>query len=337
MSATATPTIWGIHAGKTGDADSLFLNHGYVALGWDEMGDLAALPPNRDAFKEAVDTAYPNYKPGAIPVAAGQLVRFVHYLHIDNLVVYRSKITRKIHIGRITGSYEYRPDIEPGYPHVRSAKWLTSVDLTKVTQGALYELGSAMSLFQLKNYTDEWLRQLQGESTTAIEPEDDPTVPFVAESIEENTRDFVIKQFETELKGHPFARFVAHLLNTMGYQTRVSPEGADGGVDIIAHRDELGFEPPIIKVQVKSGSGNVGKPEVASLLGVLSSGENGLVVTLSSFTPPARSFARNKGNLRLIDGDDLVNLTLRHYDQLDSRYRALLPLKRVYVPEPIDD
>src|ERR1035441_35444 len=28
----------------------------------------------------------------------------------------------------------------------------------------------------------------------------------------------------------------------MGYCTRVSPEGPDGGVDIIAHRDELGFE-----------------------------------------------------------------------------------------------
>lgn len=38
----------------------------------------------------------------------------------------------------------------------------------------------------------------------------------------------------------------------MEYRTRVSPEGPDGGVDIIAHKDELGFEPPIIKVQVKS-------------------------------------------------------------------------------------
>ena len=64
----------------------------------------------------------------------------------------------------------------------------------------------------------------------------------------ETTRDFVLKRLAQELKGHPFAHFVAHLLNTMGYRTRVSPEGVDGGIDIVAHKDELGFEPPIIKV-----------------------------------------------------------------------------------------
>ena len=35
------------------------------------------------------------------------------------------------------------------------------------------------------------------------------------------------------------ADFVAHLLNKMGYRTRVSPEGTDGGVAIIAHKDGL--------------------------------------------------------------------------------------------------
>ena len=37
----------------------------------------------------------------------------------------------------------------------------------------------------------------------------------------------------------------------------------DEGVDIVAHKDELGFEPPIIKVQVKSGEGTLGDPVVA--------------------------------------------------------------------------
>jgi restriction system protein len=334
--------IWGIHAGRTGNADTLFLQKGYIALGWNKIGDLRNLEPNRDAFKDVVAEVFPAFKPGAIPVAAGQLFRFANVLSPGDMVVYRSKTNGKIHIGEITGEYDYRPDIEPGYPHVRSTKWLKSVDPKSATQGALYEIGSAMSLFQVKNYADEWLSFLVS-GTKVVKPvetrdvDEDPTVAYVAESIQENTRDFIRKQFETELKGHPFARFVGHLLNTMGYKTRVSPEGADGGVDIIAHRDELGFEPPIIKVQVKSGAGNVGHPEVASLLGTLDSGEFGLVVTLSSFTPPAKAFARNKGNLRLINGEDLIDLTLQHYDRLDSRYRAIIPLKRVYVPEPVED
>lgn len=165
---------------------------------------------------------------------------------------------------------------------------------------------------------------------------DDTTVSLVAEEIEETTRDFILKRLAQELKGHPFAAFAAHLLETMGYRTRISPEGPDGGIDIIAHRDELGFEPPIVKVQVKSGLGNVGQPEVSALVGTLSPSEFGLIVTLGGFTNPALGFAKNKSALRLIDGEELVALIFAHYEQFDSRYKGLLPLKRVYIPESIE-
>ena len=33
-------TLRGIHAGKTGDADTLFLNKSFVGLGWHKVGDL---------------------------------------------------------------------------------------------------------------------------------------------------------------------------------------------------------------------------------------------------------------------------------------------------------
>jgi restriction system protein len=159
----------------------------------------------------------------------------------------------------------------------------------------------------------------------------------VAEEIEQTTRDFILKRLAQELKGHPLAEFVAHLLNAMGYRTRVSPEGPDGGIDIVAHKDELGFEPPIVKVQVKSGEGSVGDPVVSALYGKVEAQEFGLLVTLGSITHQARSFARSKSNLRLIDGQEFVDLVLIHYDQFDSRYKGLLPLKRVYVPAPLEE
>jgi hypothetical protein len=72
--ATTTP-IWGIHAGKTGDAASLFLSQNCVALGWHSMGDLSKLAPNCDAYKASVAQIYPDKKAGAIPNNAGQLFR----------------------------------------------------------------------------------------------------------------------------------------------------------------------------------------------------------------------------------------------------------------------
>ena len=71
------------------------------------------------------------------------------------------------------------------------------------------------------------------------------------------------------------------------------------------------------------------------LYGKVEQSEYGLLITLGGFTNQAKSFATNKSNLRLIDGDALVDLILAHYEAFDSRYKGALPLKRVYVPEGV--
>jgi restriction system protein len=333
--AEPEPTIWGIHAGKTGDADKLFLQDKVIAVGWHKMGDISKLKPDREAFKAKVKEVFPEKKAGAIPVVAGQLFRFIFEMKPGDIVVYPSKRERQVHLGVIEGSYKYDPAKEPSYPHHHRVKWLKTVPRTRFSQGALYEIGSALSLFQVKTYAEEFRVALEGKPP--ITGGEDETVPIVAKEIEENTRDFIIKQLAKEIKGHAFAEFVAHLMGTMGYRTRVSSVGPDMGVDIVAHKDELGFEPPIIKVQVKSTEGSVGDPIVSALYGKVAEREFGLLVTLGTFTNLAKSFAHSKSNLRLIDGEDLVSLILQHYEQFDSRYKGLLPLKRVYVPEPLEE
>lgn len=333
---TNVAAIWGIHAGKTGDADSFFLHRNCIAIGWAKVGDLSAIVASREAFKAKVAAAYPAAKAGAIPNNGGQLFRFVHEMKVGDLVVYPSKRDRKVHIGRVESGYRFDPIAEPGYPQVRDVKWLKSISRTHFSQGALYEIGSAMSLFQVRNYADEFRAVVEGKPVAPVPVEQDDSVAAVAEDIEQTTRDFVLKRLAQELKGHPFADFVAHLLNTMGYRTRVSEEGPDGGIDIVAHKDELGFEPPIIKVQVKSSEGSTGDPAVSALYGKVANAEYGLLVSLGTFTGQAVNFAKSKSNLRLIDGEDLVDLIFQHYDQFDSRYKGLLPLRRVFVPEAID-
>jgi restriction system protein len=329
---TTEQTLWGIHAGRTGDADSLFTKNNVVALGWARLGDLSKLPGTREAFKKHYSEGYPDASGGTIPTSAGQLFRFVHEMKLGDLVCYPAKSERVIHIGRITGAYIFDPSDMPGYPHRRSVQWLKVVPRTQFSQGALYEIGSALSLFQIRNYADEYVAALEGKAAPSPVREDE-SVPQVVGEVEESTRDFILKTLAQQLKGHPFADFVAHLLGTMGYRTRVSPEGPDGGVDIIAHRDELGFEPPIIKVQVKSKEGSSGDPEVSQLYGKLDRDEKALFITLGTFTSSAKTFARGRSNLRLIDGEVLVDLILAHYEEFDSKYKAIVPLKRVYAPD----
>lgn len=331
----ADTTVWGIHGGKFGAAENLFKQQSVIALGFSAVGNLRLLAADREAFKTAVGAAYPEQKPGAIPVNAGQLFRFAHEVAVGDLVVWPTRSDKQIRIGRIEGDYQHDPRHEPNFPHRRTVSWLKAFPRTRFSQGALYEIGSAITFFQIKAYVDEFLSALERKEAPPVPTVNDDTVAAVAEEIEQTTRDFVLKTLARELKGHPFAHFVAHLMEKMGYRTRISDEGPDGGIDIIAHRDELGFEPPIIKVQVKSTEGAIGDPVASALYGKLAQqGEYALLMSLGTYTNQAKIFARSKGNLRLIDGDGLVDLVLQHYEKFDSRYKALLPMKRVYVPDP---
>lgn len=330
--------VWGIHTGKAGAAEDLFTESEVIALGWARVGDISRFGEDRTALKEATAAAYPDMKPGGVPVAAGQLFRFCWEVQVGDYVACTSKRERVIRLGVVKGEYKFASADGSPYPNRRSVDWLHAVPRTRFTQGALYELGSALSFFLLKNYDDEFLRAIEGTLPLAIDAvAESESVQVIAEEVRESTSDYILKRISHELKGHPFAELVADLLRTMGYRTRVSPPGADGGIDIIAHRDELGFEPPIIKVQAKSSTEKVSGPTVTSLIGSMESTERVLFVTLGSFTPQARQTERARSQLRLIDGDQLVELILEHYEELDPRFKAVFPLRQVYVPQPAPD
>jgi restriction system protein len=321
--------IWGIHAGKTGDAETLFQENGVIALGWSEFGTLEGLE-TREEFKAKYGEVYTDVSAQSVAVGAGQLYRFVHEMNTDDLVVFSAKRERKVHIGKVEGEYRYRPNIDEGYPNQRAVKWIKKVPRTDFSQGALYEMGAGISLFQIKNYADEVVNVLEGREPVAADDED--AIALVAEDVEEQSRDFVLKQLERNLKGLPLEEFIQHLLERMGYNARLTRPN-EPSVDLIAHKDELGFEPPIIKVQVKSSAGTIGDKDVSALYGKVDKDEFGLLITLGEFSPQAINFAGGKSNLRLIDGAELVNLIFEHYEDFNSRFKRIIPLKMVYIPQ----
>ncbi|MFJ4172744.1 restriction endonuclease [Microbacterium sp. NPDC089696] len=102
-------------------------------------------------------------------------------------------------------------------------------------------------------------------------------------------------------------------------------------MDVIAHRDPLGVEPPLIKVQCKHHTGTIGSPEVQQLIGTQGLGELSLFVTLGSYTRDALAIERQRPGLRLLTGEDLVTMVLENYDKLPQRWRAEIPLTSVLV------
>ena len=233
--AAANKTVWGIH---TMD-DPLFLNQNLIAIGWEEMGDLSAISTSRDAYKEKYIAAYPGAKKGSIATSAGMLYRFVHEVQEGDYVVFPSKIDRKINIGVVESAYFYEATAAL-YPNRRRVKWLKHLPRTAFSQGALHEVGSALSFFQVKNYADEYFKALDKDfKGNILEPDTDETVAQTADEIIEATRDFILKELSKNLKGYDLEPFVANLLQAMGYRTILSPHGGDSGIDITAYKDEL--------------------------------------------------------------------------------------------------
>ncbi|KHG64406.1 restriction endonuclease, partial [Thermus sp. 2.9] len=114
----------------------------------------------------------------------------------------------------------------------------------------------------------------------------------------------------------------------------ISPEGPDGGVDILAGSGELGFDRPRIAVQVKSTDSPVDIKTVRELQGAMKNyqADHGLFVSWGGFKQSVdKEKARLFFEIRLWDSDDLLREILRFYEKLPEDLQAELPLKRIWV------
>ena len=262
------------------------------------------------------------------------LYRFCYEVQVGDYVVFPSKSNHEVNIGMVEGDYVYDSS-QMEYVQTRKVKWLKHLPRMSFSQGALYEIGSAMSFFMVKNYADEFMAALdKGFKKSSAAADEDETVGATADDIIESTKDFILKELSRQLKGYDLEQFVADLLRAMGYRTTVSPQGGDSGIDITAYKDEL---PPRILVQVKSQDSDIKETTIQSLKGAMREGDYGLFVTLSNYTKNAQKYLDSTPIIRGINGTELVDLILKYYEDLSEKYRKMIPLKMVYIPVPKEE
>lgn len=326
--------IWAVRAGD-GEADSIFLERNQLAINFaDIAGDLSALPATRGAFKELLGKA--EAKPLAIPIQAGQLYRFLHDMSIGDRVIYPRRLDRSLHWGEVVGPYVFEAGEGIEYPHRRAVRWIARQSRDAFSQGALYEISSTLTLFEVKSFADEFPRKFENQlpkSEAGWATADEEGDAVVLRDINESTRDFIARKIKTDLKGFPFEPFMADLFRAMGYRAKTTRSTRDDGVDIIAHRDELGIEPPILKIQVKVVDANIGADCVKAFYAMVQERDVGIFVTTGGYSASVTNFASTKGNLKLMSGLELVELIQKYYDGLDLKYRKQIPLRRVLVPD----
>jgi restriction system protein len=323
--------IWGIHNDQALD----LIKGSFISIGWSELGDLSGKHLDRENLKDLLSASFPEAKAGAIPIWAGILSRFMYEMNAGDLVVSPDKASRTINIGRISGNYFYDKSASV-HPNRRPVQWLkTNIPRSDLPASALNEIGSAITLFEVKRHKDLIERLLLDaplqrivQSDEADVLEDEPN----ARRVETYSRDYV----EGILRGiepQQFENLVAGVLRAMGYHADVTQLTGDGGVDVLASKDPLRLEPPTIKVQVKRTTSSIGGPAVQALIGTLAAGgsEHALFVTLGSYSNDAIHIARTRQDVRLLTGAQFIDLIFEYYEKLDAEWKRLIPLRFVHA------
>ena len=277
--------------------------------------------------------AYAKAHPKRDAFAARQAHHFAHDLTVGSTVVTYDPGSRHYYIGQVSGPCESAPDDE-GTTYTRRVQWSAEAPRDLLTKASRNSLGSLTTLFTISGEVMADLARASGARDP--EPADDEMDDTTDEEARSTSYDDGIERIKDRvlaLGWEQVEQLTAGLLRVMGYFTRVTAKGPDGGRDVEASPDPLGLESPHIVAEVKHRKGPIGAPAIRSFIGKLRSGDRGLYVSTGAFSKDAvREVERANYPIRLIDLDDFVRLYIEVYDRTDEEARAILPLIRIWWP-----
>ena len=339
-----------VRAGRDGQFENRFIDDNRVYLQWSRLFSNTNITQIGDyeIMKQVALAEAPDDKPAAIINRVGQTNTFVHRIIKGDLVVLPLKHKPAIAVGKVTSDYIFNSDNEERFRHYRDVEWLNSeVPRSLFDQDLLYSFGALMTICQIQRNDAEnrvralldagWQRLRQPLPADGLQ--DEETRQDILD-LELLARDQLISRIERKFKGHDMERLVEGILIAQGYTTWRTPGGADGGMDILAGTDGLGFGAPRICVQVKSQDTPVDRPTLDQLRGGMnrSKATHGLLVSWGGFKSSVeKEIPHQFFEVRLWDKQELILQLLAVYDKLNDDLRAELPLKRVWMVTLADE
>ncbi len=329
--------------GTKGGYESEALEGGLIFAGFEIDIDLK--DKSEEQIKQFVAEKHAGRTPGQRGSYAGQLTALSARMKIGDLIVVVSK--RRIGhmaIGRVTGKYEFDPAREAG-PHTRRVDWIhPAVALSPFWSPYLSYLHARKTLDPVRDRETvaQVLRFIEAdgelEDTSPSSLDDEEGYSYEA-PVHDIARLQVASLIDRRFPGKEMERLVAGVLEAEGYTIAPPVNAADQGVDVLAGHGLLGFDPPLMCVQVKHEQGSTGAPIVQQLRGAVEDfgAQQGLFVSWGGFTRDAEREARkNFFRLRLWTASDLIDAVCRNYAKLSAELRAEIPLQQVWAVVPED-
>lgn len=315
--------VWVVHAGAHGEFEQFAIDNAVVGVDFSLPKGITQYP-SREVLRQNTESNN----------AANQLWRFAHDLQVGETVVLPCKLSRLVAVGKVMGDYRYEPDWQ--YPHIRPVEW-DAVDIPRhnFDQDLLYSFGGMLTVFQVNRTNaqeriDRVVRQHLGETIgEPVVPQDVPDDEATPVDWDELISDQIVEIIRQKFTGYRLEYLVEEILKAQDYTTSRTRRGADGGIDIVAGKGEMGFAAPRLCVQVKSVATPVGLPDYNRLQGNVTSfnADHGLLVSLSDFTREVRNEnERSFFQIRLWGPRELTQNLLDNYAKLPADIRADIPL-----------
>lgn len=341
---------WVVRGGRYGEREQSALSDGVAGVGFQEVPDMTPAA-QRDDVRVLVEAAFGSSPRMRRANFAGQLWALRNAIGPGDLVVMPLKSEKgKIALGIVTSGYEFRADEpDPESRHIVRVDWKTrDVSRSLLKDDLLNTINGAMTVFQAKkNNAEARLRHLMvhgsdpGSGTPpqviarlddsaeyAIDPEVVPTL----DAIRDRVRTHLVEEFGR----HKLTGLIADILRVEGYTCHVSPEGPDGGVDILCGRGPLGLDAPTLIVEVKSEASPVGVAALRGLQAAIGTHKatQGLLVAWGGLNKQAQGEHRtDRLRVGVWDSEQVLERLFGVYERLPDDTRGRIPLKRAWVLE----
>ena len=288
----------------------------YIAIGWNEVSDLNKFN-NLDKIKSALKNTTYNYTATQHAIQAGQIYRFGLEMKEGDTVLSPLGSGEYL-IGRAKNYYfENKPTDDCPYKHRRKVNWSDRTLLKEdMSTNLSYSLAATLTIFSLNKYENEIEALLLG---VAPSPAEKP----------EKIRDIILQDL-MNLDGREFEEFIKHLLEVLGFTAETTQYVGDKGIDVNGILNAEGLAEVTLKVQVKRVHGTIGNKEVLAIRGALGLSEHPCLITLSQFSSSAQqeASAPSKTPVKLIDGQDLAAIILKHFDEVGDKYKEIFNIRR---------
>jgi predicted Mrr-cat superfamily restriction endonuclease len=321
------PELFCVRA-EFGNYTNHFLKGNYIAIGWLSDTDLARIK-NRDELYPIYKREHPEDTSNVvIGQQVGQIARFLLEIEAGDYVITPSSDTEYIYYGVIEPdpSYFYS-DGSDGCPflHRRKVKWnKTPVQRSIFSVPFQNTIRSSLTVFNISHRSNffETIGKKEFVPAKEVHNEYDYYTTVLNRVLELDDKEFEI--------------LITHLLTALGFEgAEHTGKVGDGGVDAIGELDVSNLAKIKIFVQAKRYkleakiSANVVK---ALRQNIPSNGQGAFIVTCD-FQSAAKEVALETGfpRIGLINGKQLVDILVEHWDDIPVEFKDKLNLKRGLV------